>query len=192
MNKKEIRTMMSSKKKQLSPAEIKEYSKKVCDILCSEKVYKDAKVIYPYLAYNQEIITDTLIERAWQDGKAVAVPKCYEDNRMEFHRISSFDETAPGAFNIPEPLGGDIIDDRDVLILMPGLAFDQNFNRIGYGGGFYDRYLDRKKGCRFIKVAFAYEFQLLDHIETEEHDYKVDMIITANSCLRSSEVEKCY
>ena len=145
MNKKEIRTMIKMRKRQLSREEIIDYSAKVCDMLCAEQVYKKAKVIYPYLAYNQEIITDTLIERAWADGKSVAVPKCYEDNRMEFHRISSFNDTEPGMFDIPEPKHGDIIEDSDVLIIMPGLAFDGNFNRIGYGGGYYDRYLERKQ-----------------------------------------------
>ena len=180
MTKKEIRAMIREKKKRLTPEEIAEYSEKVCAILINEPVYKNARVIYPYLAYNQEIITDSLIRQAWRDGKEVAVPKCYEDNRMEFLRIRSFEDIAPGYCDIPEPLSGEIIEDSEALILMPGLAFDRSFNRIGYGGGFYDRYLDRKAGCRFIKVALAYDFQLFEHIETEEHDYQVDMIITTS------------
>lgn len=188
MNKKEIRAMIRDKKKQLSAEEITAYSDRVCDILCNDAVYKNASVIYPYLAYNQEIITTTLIERAWNDGKAVAVPKCYEDNRMEFHRIYSFDDVEPGMYDIPEPISGEIVEDEEVLILMPGLAFDGNFNRIGYGGGYYDRYLDRKQNCHFIKVAFAYEFQILDHIATDEHDYKVDMIITDKGCMCSESI----
>ena len=189
MTKKEIRSMIRDKKKQLSVEAITAYSKKVCDILCNETIYKNASVIYPYLAYNQEIITSTLIERAWKDGKQVAVPKCYEENRMEFHRIYSFNDVEPGMYDIPEPIGGEIVDDTEVLILMPGLAFDSDFNRIGYGGGYYDRYLDRKKSCRFIKVAFAYEFQILDHIETDDHDYKVDIIITDKGCMYSDSLE---
>ncbi len=188
MNKKEIRTMIKARKKLLSREEIVSYSAKVCDILCREQIYKDAKVIYPYLAYNQEIITDTLIERAWADGKAVAVPKCYEDNRMEFHRISSFYDTEPGKFGIPEPKCGDIANDSEVLIIMPGLAFDREFNRIGYGGGYYDRYLDRIKGCTFTKVAFAYEFQMVDRIEADDYDYKVDVIITDKGCLYAEQL----
>ena len=180
--------MIRDKKRQLSPDYIKEYSEKLCKLLCNEPIYKNAKVIYPYLAYNQEIITNSLVEQAWRDGKAVAVPKCYEDSRMEFHRINSFDEVEPGYCDIPEPVGGEISDDEDVLILMPGIAFDHHFNRIGYGGGFYDRYLDRKQHCRFIKVAFAYEFQILEHIETEEHDHKVDIIITDKGCLYAADL----
>ena len=190
MNKKEIRAMIRDKKKQLSAEEITAYSDRVCDILCNDAVYKNASVIYPYLAYNQEIITTTLIERAWNDGKAVAVPKCYEDNRMEFHRIYSFDDVEPGMYDIPEPISGEIVEDEEVLILMPGLAFDGNFNRIGYGGGYYDRYLERKQNCNFVKVAFAYDFQLLEHIDTDDHDYKVDMIITDKGCMYSDGLKK--
>lgn len=185
MNKKEIRAMIRERKKLLSHEEIVAHSEKLCHILCEQQVYKDAAVIYSYLAYNKEIITTPLIERAWKDGKAVAVPKCYENNRMEFHRIYSFDEVEPGMYDIPEPVSGEIVDDKDVLILMPGLAFDSEFNRIGYGGGYYDRYLERKQDCRFTKVAFAHNFQLLEHIETDEHDYKVDIIITDKGCLYS-------
>ena len=190
MNKKEIRAMIRDKKKYLSVEEIAAYSDKECDILCNNIVYKDASVIYLYLAYNQEIITTTLIERAWNDGKAVAVPKCYEDNRMEFHRIYSFDDVEPGMYDIPEPISGEIVEDEEVLILMPGLAFDGNFNRIGYGGGYYDRYLERKQNCNFVKVAFAYDFQLLEHIDTDDHDYKVDMIITDKGCMYSDGLKK--
>ena len=190
MTKKEIRAMIRNKKKQLSFDEITAYSERVCDILCNEAVYRNAAVIYPYLAYNQEIITNTLIERAWKDRKQVAVPKCYEENRMEFHRIYSFNDVEPGMYDIPEPIGGEIVDDTEVLILMPGLAFDGDFNRIGYGGGYYDRYLERKQNCHFIKVAFAYDFQLLEHIDTDDHDYKVDMIITDKGCIYSDGLKK--
>jgi len=190
MTKKEIRAMIRDKKRRLSLPEIEEYSAEVCAILTEQPFYRQATVLYPYLAYNQEIITNTLIERAWADGKAVAVPKCYEDNRMEFLRIRSFEDVEPGYCDIPEPIRGEIVDDKDVLILMPGLAFDRDFNRIGYGGGFYDRYLDRRQDCRFIKVAFAYDFQILDHIETEEHDYKVDAIITGEGCIYSTKLRE--
>lgn len=189
MTKKEIRAMIRAQKRSLSPEYIDEYSRKLCAALCREPVYRNARVIYPYLAYNQEIVTTALIEQAWRDGKAVAVPKCYEDSRMEFHRISSFSEVEPGYCDIPEPIGGDIAEDDEVLILMPGIAFDKDFNRIGYGGGYYDRYLDRKQNCRFIKVAFAYDFQLLDHIETEEHDYKIDILIVGDRCLYADDAK---
>ncbi len=183
MTKKEIRALIRAQKKQLTAEEIKRASEKLCSILINEPVYRLSRVIYPYLAYNQEVITDTLIEQAWQDGKSVAVPKCFDDERMEFIRISSFDEVAPGYCDIPEPADGEIADDEEALIIMPGLAFDRDMNRIGYGGGFYDRYLAAHSDRRFVKVALAYDFQLLEHIETEEHDYKVDMIVTEGGCI---------
>ena len=190
MTKKEIRAMIRAKKQALTQDEIRDTSLRLCEIFAQQPFYQKAKVLYPYLAYNQEIVTTPLIVRAWMDGKEVAVPKCYEDNRMEFHRISSFEEVALGFKDIPEPKGGEIVEDKEVLILMPGIAFDRDFGRIGYGGGYYDRYLDRKKDCRFIKVAFAYDFQMLDHIDMEEHDYRVDAIITTEGCLYSPTLEK--
>lgn len=190
MTKKEIRTLMREKKKSLFEAEIISYSDTVCEILISQPIYKNAEAIYPYLAYNQEIITTRLIEQAWRDGKRVAVPKCFKNNEMEFFYIRSFGDVAPGYMDIPEPISGDIARDSSALMLMPGLAFDKSFNRIGYGGGFYDRYLDRYSKSRFIKAAFAYDFQLFEHIDTEEHDYKADLIITSAGCLYSPDIEK--
>lgn len=190
MTKKEIRAMIREKKQALTQEEIRDTSLKLCEIFTQQPFYREAKVIYPYLAYNQEIVTTPLIVRAWMDGKEIAVPKCYEDNRMEFHRITSFEEVALGFKDIPEPKGGEIVEDKEVLILMPGIAFDRDFGRIGYGGGYYDRYLDRKKDCRFTKVAFAYDFQMLDHIDMEPHDYRVDAIITTEGCLYSPALEK--
>ena len=190
MTKKEIRAMIREKKQALTQEEIRDTSLKLCEIFTQQPFYREARVIYPYLAYNQEIVTTPLIVRAWMDGKEIAVPKCYEDNRMEFHRITSFEEVALGFKDIPEPKGGEIVEDKEVLILMPGIAFDRDFGRIGYGGGYYDRYLDRKQDCRFTKVAFAYDFQMLDHIDMEPHDYRVDAIITKEGCLYSPALEK--
>lgn len=190
MTKKEIRALIKEKKRALSPAEITSCSEAVCDILLSQPVYKKAEAVYPYLAYNQEIITTRLIERAWRDGKRVAVPKCLENNSMEFFYIRSFSDVAPGYMGIPEPISGEPARDTGALMLMPGLAFDMSFNRIGYGGGYYDRYLDRFPEAGFIKAAFAYDFQLFEHLETEEHDYRADIIITSSGCLYSPDFEK--
>ena len=102
---------------------------------------------------------------------------------MDFVRLQSFDQLSLGYCGIPEPEYGEVIRDEQILMLMPGLAFDREFNRIGYGGGFYDRYLDKMSDCKILKVAFAYDFQVLEHIETEQHDYKIDVLITADGCI---------
>lgn len=177
MDKKEIRRMISRQKKELTTEQIKEFSHQIAKRIIASQVYKDAKVIYPYIAYNQEVITNEIIEDAWAKGKLVAAPKTYNDY-MEFLFITSFDQLEPGAFNIPEPTTSDIANESEVLIIMPGIAFDPDFNRIGYGGGFYDKYLANHPDTIFHKIALTYDFQLLEHLETEPHDYKVDGIIT--------------
>lgn len=185
MTKQEIRKYIKSRKAQLTPEEIASYSEKVCRILLEQDIYKSADKIYPYIAYNQEIKTEKLIEQAWRDGKTVAVPKVIGED-MDFIVLNSFDQLKLGYCNIPEPQDGTVDSGGgNILMLMPGLAFDGAFNRIGYGGGFYDRYLEKNADKCIIKVAFAYDFQILEHIETELHDYKIDAYITSDGVYMS-------
>ena len=181
MTKKEIRAYIKKKKLELTTEQIQQYSKQVCDVLARQDFYKKAKVIYPYIAYNQEIRTEPLIENAWANGIEVAVPKVVGED-MDFMRLKTFDQLQLGYCGIPEPVSGEVIKDEKILMLMPGLAFDREFNRIGYGGGFYDRYLEKMSDSKILKLAFAYDFQVLEHIETEQHDYKIDVLITSDNC----------
>ena len=139
--------------------------------------YRRAKSLYAYLSFNQEVLTRPLIERAWADGKRVAVPKI-RGREMAFIWLDSFDSLAPqGAFRIPEPVAdGPEADDPSALILMPGLAFDPEGRRVGYGGGYYDRFLAREP--HHPLAALCYDFQLLPRLEAEPHDVPADLVIT--------------
>lgn len=180
MDKKEIRRLVRTEKEKLTTDEILHYSKAVSEIFLNSKHYKNATVLYPYLAYNQEILTTFIIEQAWKDRKTVCVPKVLADGIMEFYEIKSFDEVSPGTCGIPEPAGSaPPANFPEVLILMPGIAFDRTGNRIGYGGGFYDRYIARYEaaGTHFTKISLAYPFQIFPEIPTEKFDKKIDEII---------------
>lgn len=177
MTKSEIRKMIKEMKRKLEPNEINELSSQIAKRLIQTEMYEKASVIYPYVAYNQEVITNEIILDAWSKGKRVAVPKTYSDY-MEFLYINDFNELEPGAWDIPEPTTSTIANESEVLIVMPGIAFDPEFNRIGYGGGFYDKYLATHPDTHFTKVALTYDFQIVDHLETEPHDQKIDAIIT--------------
>ena len=109
----------------------------------------------------------------------VAVPRVNGD-RMDFYNISGIDELKPGFFGIPEPVGDDPIEICDGIVIMPGLAFDSDFGRIGYGGGYYDRFLSENQNVNLKKIALAYEFQMCTpgEIEMEEHDCRPDIIVT--------------
>lgn len=175
MDKKAFRREIAAKKRAMTIDEIKEASARLAEKLFASDYYKNAHSIYAYLSYNQEVRTESIINRALRDGKRVAVPKVFGDD-MKFLWIDSLLDIAPGAYNIPEPIAdGPEADDECALILMPGLAFDPEGHRLGYGGGFYDRYLAVHHHHKL--VALCYDFQMFDHLETEAHDIPVDLVI---------------
>ena len=176
MNKTELRRMIREKKRAMTPAEIDEKSARLGELFRESEAYKNAKSIYGYLPYNQEVRTTPMLRQAQLDGKRVAVPKCYGDE-MRFIWLDDLDRVEKSYANIPEPIDdGPIADDPTALVLMPGLAFDPQGHRIGYGGGFYDKFLAKEM---HPTLALCYDFQMLDHLETEQFDIPVDTVLWA-------------
>lgn len=132
-----------------------------------------------YSAFRTEVATEVMIEESIAMGKKVLLPKVDQEAKaLSKHVINGLDELAPGYMGIPEPTSGERLKVEDIhLIVVPGVAFDRNGRRIGYGGGYYDRLLSRIKGQRLI-VALAYEEQVFDELPHEEHDVRMDIIIT--------------
>ena len=177
MNKTELRAMIRQKKRAMSPAEIEEKSRKLGELLRQSEAYKNARSIYGYLPYNQEVRTTEMLRQAQLEGTRVAVPKCYGDE-MRFIWLDDLDRVEKGYANIPEPIADDpVADDKTALVLMPGLAFDPQGHRCGYGGGFYDKFLAAEP--KHPTLALCYEFQMLPHLETESHDIPVDYVLWA-------------
>ena len=176
MNKTELRRMIREKKRAMTPAEIDEKSARLGELFRESEAYKNAKSIYGYLPYNQEVRTTPMLRQAQLDGKRVAVPKCYGEE-MRFIWLDDLSRVEKGYANIPEPIDdGPIADDPTALVLMPGLAFDPQGHRIGYGGGFYDKFLAKEM---HPTLALCYDFQMLDHLETEQFDIPVDTVLWA-------------
>jgi 5-formyltetrahydrofolate cyclo-ligase len=118
-----------------------------------------------------------MLEKALADGKQVAVPKVFGEE-MKFLYITDFSRVEKGYAGIPEPMGDEpVAHDETALVLMPGLAFDPEGHRIGYGGGFYDRFLAKEPG--HPTLALCYAFQMLPKLETEEFDIPVDCVLWA-------------
>ena len=177
MDKIELRRSIRAQKRAMSPEEIDRRSARLGELFAASEAYKNAKTIYGYLPYNQEVRTVPMLERALADGKRVAVPKCYGDE-MKFIFMDDLTKVEKGYANIPEPIAdGPVADDETALVLMPGLAFDPQGHRIGYGGGFYDKFLAAEPN--HPTLALCYEFQLLPHLETEAHDIPVDYVLWA-------------
>lgn len=177
MDKTLLRKTIREKKRAMTPAEIEQASARLQELFLATDLYKNASTLYGYLPYNQEVRTVPMLERALADGKRVAVPKVCGDE-MKFIYLTDLTQVEKGYAGIPEPIAdAPVADDPTALVLMPGLAFDREGRRIGYGGGFYDKFLAAEPN--HPTLALCYEFQVLPHLETEEFDIPVDCVLWA-------------
>lgn len=177
MDKQELRKEIREKKRAMTPEQIEEASKRLGELFAACDAYKNARTVYGYLPYNQEVRTVPMLERALRDGKRVAVPKVFGDE-MKFIYMTDLSRVEKGYAGIPEPIAdGPVAEDPTALMLMPGLAFDPQGHRIGYGGGFYDKFLSREP--MHPTVALCYGFQMLPSLETEAFDIPVDQVLWA-------------
>ena len=177
MNKQELRAVIRAQKRAMTEEMIVSKSEKLGERFAASELYKNAKSIYGYLPYNQEVRTVAMLEQALKDGKRVAVPKCYGDE-MRFIYLEDLSQVEKGYCGIPEPIADEpVADDQTALVLMPGLAFDPQGHRMGYGGGFYDKFLEKEP--EHPTLALCYAFQMMEHLETEAHDIPVDTVLWA-------------
>ena len=177
MDKNELRRTIRARKRAMTEEEIVSRSEKLGQLFAQSDAYKAAKTIYGYLPYNQEVRTVPMLEQALKDGKQVAVPKVYGEE-MKFLYLDDLTKVSKGYAGIPEPIADEpVADDETALVLMPGLAFDPQGHRIGYGGGFYDKFLATEPN--HPTLALCYEFQMLTRLDTEEHDIPVDTVLWA-------------
>lgn len=208
LKKKALRKEMSRRRNQLTSGEIRQLSRRMFDRLCEHDIYRKSPAVYSYASFRSEADTWDFNRRVLSDGKILALPKVVSKERMQFYRIDSMDQLVRGYMGILEP-GPDCrpIGPADLtpaspeftpsdlassglmspnlassgLIIVPGLAFDGGFHRLGYGGGFYDRYLD---ACRFfVSCGAAFDCQLREDLPCEPTDYPLDYIVTETKLL---------
>ena len=147
----------------------------ILNILKRKKV--SGKMIGGYYPYNYEINILQILEKFEKNNFILTLPKIEKNSQMNFFQWSTNDPLAINKFGIPEPIT-EKVKYPDVL-LVPLVAFDKNFNRIGYGGGFYDRYIKKiRKQKKVLTIGFAYSFQKVKKIPTNNYDIKLDFIIT--------------
>lgn len=155
--------------------------------LKNTELYKNARNIFIYISFSNEINTINIIKKALEDKKDVFIPKIYKTNKsMKAIKLNSFDDLKKNSMGILEPIDDSkYIEKENIdLIVVPGVVFDKDCNRIGYGGGYYDRYL-KDIAYKNNKVVLAYDLQVIDKIESEEHDIKVDYIITNSKIIKN-------
>lgn len=173
--KKQIRREIFARRKAHTDQQIETLSKGVAGNVTALSLFQKAGRIYVYVDYNHEVRTDRIIQEAWRMGKQVAVPKVVGKD-LVFYKLTSFDQLEDGYFHIPEPARGEIVDWQDALMIMPGVAFDRQRHRVGYGGGFYDRFLE--KHPQMDTVALAFEFQMVEQAPWEATDIQPKYVVT--------------
>ena len=174
-NKKMTRNAIKEMRLALKKEEVKERSE-----ACVSKVLQfpeliEAKTVCVYMPAGNEIDTTEIIRYCKENGKRLAAPRVSGDT-MEFYYFTDETDMEQGAYDIWEPTGTEAVEDEESLVIMPGVAFDLSCNRIGYGKGYYDRYLSAHP--RMKKVALAYDFQIVGRIKREVHDVRPDMVVT--------------
>ena len=213
MEKNDIRRLVKERKRGYSDAQLEEMSRIIIGRIRNLPQYRKADIVFAYMDLPGEVKMRDFICGCWEDGKTVAVPKIvmseianstpgYKDStsgkgtedcrintisrEMRFFRIRSFEDLQEGTMHImePDPQKCDCLDvAENTLIIMPGVAFDINRHRIGYGGGFYDRYL--AKHPDHPTVAAAYSFQVFDQIPAEAQDIRPQVLVTEEDVIGS-------
>jgi 5-formyltetrahydrofolate cyclo-ligase len=173
-SKEKIREELIEKRNSLSYEEAERKSLIILDKLKQHPDYKNAKTVMFYVSKDKEVMTHDMIKNAIEKKKVI-VPKMV-DNGIVCCEVTDFDQMTFGCFGVLEPGNTMTCDLSEIdLVIVPGVAFDKEHNRIGYGKGYYDKLL---KEARAKKIALAYNFQLVDSIPAEEWDIKVDEIIS--------------
>jgi 5-formyltetrahydrofolate cyclo-ligase len=185
-----IRKEILGKRKAQDPKIRATQSRSIVGALLSHKEFQKADKVLIYLSGDGEVITDSLLDRAFELGKRVYVPVVNrENNELLISELPGPENNFRlGTFGIREPAEEDlnfVSPDRIDLVITPGLAFDRQGGRIGYGKGYYDRLLNRL-GSEVPRVALAFDFQILDTVPQDGNDVRVDAIITEKSTMNCS------
>jgi 5-formyltetrahydrofolate cyclo-ligase len=188
--KRELRKKMSAMRNQLSREALERSSERLFERLSGDEIYQKAEVIYSYASFRSEVDTWHFNRKVLSDGKLLALPKVLSKERMEFYKVEAFEQLVQGYMGIWEPgpecpvISDSALENAQIpgLILVPGLAFDEAFHRLGYGGGYYDRYLslldqpgqsERVKSC-----GIALDCQFAEKVPCDSRDHLLDYIVT--------------
>lgn len=174
-----LRKLALSKRDNLSETERKEFSETIAKRLLSLPEIEKADIIMCYRSFRSEADTAEIVENLFQLGKTLCFPVCEKAGIM--HAFSPIDENSwiAGKMGIMEPdrEKSRLISPEDIeLLICPLVAFDNQKNRIGYGGGYYDRYLPRCE--KAVKIGIAFEAQRVEKIDPDQYDKAMDIIIT--------------
>lgn len=180
MEKKSIRNYIREKRELLSSFEVRETSERITEVLLGSSYFQKAETVMSYMSFKNEVDTHEINSTVLRAGKKLLLPRTVGKEKME--AVEYRKGLQRGAMGIEEPIGEKYIGKID-LIIVPGVAFDKEGNRIGFGRGYYDRFLEDYPDS--MKISLAYDFQMVERIEAEEHDKKVDIIFLKNNLIEA-------
>lgn len=189
-SKQSIRSKYLAYRDSLTKGERLEKSKKIWDNLKNETCFEEAEIVLVYMDYRSEVSTTELVKELLMpcSNKRVFAPKV-EGMDISFYEIHTLEELVSGYQKIREPVGSDealfteeTAKMQKCLLLVPGAVFDRELGRMGYGKGFYDRFLQRYD--HITRAGFAFECQIAKQIPLEEHDKRMDMIVTERQVIK--------
>ncbi len=177
--KRKLREKNKEIRNNLIPQDKQELDNKIFKKLISLKSYKNAKMLVTFVSTSIEVDTHRLIEHSLRQGKIVVVPKCIDGTReMDFYRIKSMSDLEVATFKVLEPIVDrcqKITNFKNSICIVPGLIFDMKGNRLGYGKGYYDRFL---KNYRNTTLGVCYSFCTINKLFVGRFDKPVDFLIT--------------
>ncbi len=170
-----LRRQLLDCRESMAPPDRREKSSQICSYILQWAVYQQAEQILAYMPVRGEVSLLPVMKSALRHGKRLYLPRV-TGKEMEFYQTADLEDLEQGAFGIPEPAPRIPLTDPTGLVLVPGVGFDPGGNRMGYGGGYYDRYLLQNPG--FFTAGVCYERQLQEKIPKEEWDVPLQAVIT--------------
>lgn len=181
MKKDELRRINRAKRNEMKPYENKEKSKKASENFIKSDIYKNSNVIMLYYPLGNETDTLYIFKNALADNKMVVFPVTDTvTNELTAVFADSNTQFSKGAYSVYEPDIKKVFDEKIDLVIVPGIAFDKRGFRVGFGKGCYDRFLDK---IIAVKVGFCYDFQIVDVIENDSFDIKMDYLVSESGMM---------
>lgn len=180
--KKLIRKQIIKTRDELLPEEIKHQERQIFNQIKKLIEQHQPQSVHLYLAIHNEINTTSIIDFLFEKDIPVIIPKTYPKGKLEWLTLLPTDNLKKGMFGTAIPVKERINTTAPQMVLVPAVGFDRQGNRLGYGGGYYDRFLAHHPNV--IKVGLAYPFQILDSLKTEPHDIPMDIILNGTEIFR--------
>lgn len=180
----DLRRHFLTEREALSAEWTRQWSSSICTHILESHFYQSADTILAYMPIRNEVDIRGILEQSLKDKKALYLPKVH-GKEMRFYQVKDLQMLHPGAYGILEPEEILPLDVPKGLMLVPGVAFSKNGFRIGYGGGFYDRYLCEKN--QIVTVGVCYEQQICSQLTPEVFDQPVDELVTECGWLKGRE-----